>query len=230
MGLVGFPGGASDKEPACQCRRHKRCVFYPWVGKIPWRKAWQPTPVFLPGESHGQRSLVGYSSHGHRVRHDCSDLYTRALGLVCVHVFTAPNLLMYSWTWRDPAPSKRPQALKQYPWIEIPDSCALIIHQHEPRSPTLFLSFPWQDLWGKRGLGLWDIPSFGHDTVSSCLPTFQPLVITHLLAILPKNLGPTQVHSPNPLSPRKSCGSFQIPVCSVWQVRSLQKCCYTLGM
>ena len=59
-----FPGGASGKEPACQCRRHKRCRFDPWVGKIPWRKAWQPTPVFLPGESHGRRSLVGYSPWG----------------------------------------------------------------------------------------------------------------------------------------------------------------------
>ena len=38
----------------------------PWVGKIPWRRAWQPTPVFLPGESHGQRSLVGYSPWGHK--------------------------------------------------------------------------------------------------------------------------------------------------------------------
>ena len=36
---------------------HKRLEFYPWFGKIPWRRAWQPTPVFLPGESHGQRSL-----------------------------------------------------------------------------------------------------------------------------------------------------------------------------
>ena len=58
----GFPDGASGKEPACQCRRHKRCGLSPWVGKIPWRRAWQPTPVlFLPGEYHGQRSLVGYS-------------------------------------------------------------------------------------------------------------------------------------------------------------------------
>ena len=56
-----FPGGTSGKEPACQCRRHKRHEFNPWVGKIPWRRAWQPTPVFLPGESHGQRSLAGYS-------------------------------------------------------------------------------------------------------------------------------------------------------------------------
>ena len=57
---LGSPGGTSGKEPACQCRRHKRCGFDPWVGKIPWRRTWQPTPVFLPGESHGQRSLVGY--------------------------------------------------------------------------------------------------------------------------------------------------------------------------
>ena len=38
----------------------------PWVGKIPWRRAWQPTPVFLPGESHGQGSLVGYSPWAHK--------------------------------------------------------------------------------------------------------------------------------------------------------------------
>ena len=49
------------KEPACHCKRCKRHEFDPWVGKIPWRRAWQSTPVFLPGESHGQRNLVGYS-------------------------------------------------------------------------------------------------------------------------------------------------------------------------
>ena len=48
----GFPGGVSGKEPDCQCRRHKRCGFHPWIGKIPWRRAWQPTPIFLPGISH----------------------------------------------------------------------------------------------------------------------------------------------------------------------------------
>ena len=56
--LSGLPGGASDKEPACQCRKHKRREFDPWVGKIPWRRAWQPTPVFLPGESHGEEPGV----------------------------------------------------------------------------------------------------------------------------------------------------------------------------
>ena len=51
-----------------------RLGFDPWVGKIPWRRAWQPTPVFLPGESHGQRSLAGYSPEGRtRVRPDSSD-------------------------------------------------------------------------------------------------------------------------------------------------------------
>ena len=62
----GLPGGASGKELTCQCRRHKRCGFNPCVGKIPWKRAWQPTPVFLPGESHGQRSLAGYSPWGHK--------------------------------------------------------------------------------------------------------------------------------------------------------------------
>ena len=52
------------KEPTCQCRRQKRQGFDPLVRKIPWRREWQPTPVFLPGESHGQRSLVGYSPWG----------------------------------------------------------------------------------------------------------------------------------------------------------------------
>ena len=48
----------------------RRCRFNPWVGKIHWRRKWQPTPVFLPGKPHGQRSLVGYSPSGHkRVEH-----------------------------------------------------------------------------------------------------------------------------------------------------------------
>ena len=62
--LWSFPGGTSGKDPACQRRRHKRHEFNPGVGRIPWRRAWQPTPVFLPGESHGQRGLVGYSPWG----------------------------------------------------------------------------------------------------------------------------------------------------------------------
>ena len=48
----------------------KRLGFEPWVGKIPWRRKWQPTPVFLPEKFHGQRSVAGYSSWGCRVRYD----------------------------------------------------------------------------------------------------------------------------------------------------------------
>ena len=56
--------GSSGKEPTCQCRRHKIHRFDPWVGKISWRRQWQPTPAFLPGEFQGQRSLVGYCPKG----------------------------------------------------------------------------------------------------------------------------------------------------------------------
>ena len=62
----GFPcDPVGGKEPACQCRRHG---FNPWVGKISLRRKWQSTPVFLPGESHGQRILVGYSLWGCKAR------------------------------------------------------------------------------------------------------------------------------------------------------------------
>ena len=54
----------SGKESTFQCKSCKRCRFDPWVGKISWGRAWQPIPGFLPGESHGQRSLVGYSPWG----------------------------------------------------------------------------------------------------------------------------------------------------------------------
>ena len=76
--LQGFPVG---KEPTCQCRRHKRHRFNPWVGKIPWRRKWQPTPVFLPGKSHGQRSLAGYNPWGHKESHttECTHTYTHTL-------------------------------------------------------------------------------------------------------------------------------------------------------
>ena len=60
----GFPGGTSGKELTCQYRRHKTFGFDHWVRKILQRRKWQPTPVFLPGKSHGQRSLAGYTPWG----------------------------------------------------------------------------------------------------------------------------------------------------------------------
>ena len=61
MPMLGFPGSTSVEEPTCLCRRHKKLGFDSWVRKILRRRAWQPTPVFLPGESQGQRMLGGYS-------------------------------------------------------------------------------------------------------------------------------------------------------------------------
>ena len=67
----GPPGWYRGKESTRQCRRHERHEFDPWVKKIPWRRAWRPTAVFLPGESNGQRSLVWLQSMGsQRVGHD----------------------------------------------------------------------------------------------------------------------------------------------------------------
>ena len=72
---IGLPRWPSGKESTCQCRRS---AFDPWVRKIPWRRKWQPTPVFLPGKSCGQRSLVGYSPWSCKeldtTKHACSSL------------------------------------------------------------------------------------------------------------------------------------------------------------
>ena len=62
----GLTGSTSGKEQAYQCRRQKTCGFDPWVGKIPWKREWQPTIALLPGKFHGQRSLAGYSPWGHK--------------------------------------------------------------------------------------------------------------------------------------------------------------------
>ena len=59
---LGFPGDSEGKASA----QNAGNKFDPWVRKIPWRMKWQPTPVLLPGKSHGWRSLVGYSSWGHK--------------------------------------------------------------------------------------------------------------------------------------------------------------------
>ena len=84
-----FPGGSRVKKPTnkqnttCQCRRCKRHWFDHWVGKIPWRRKWQPTPVFSPGESHGQRSLAGYSPRG-RGESDTTEPAFTSSALTCL--------------------------------------------------------------------------------------------------------------------------------------------------
>ena len=77
-GSQGLPGGLVVKENPPANAGDARRRFDPWVSKIPWRNQWQPTPVFLPGKSHGHRRLPGYSPWGcrrvcRRVRHDLSN-------------------------------------------------------------------------------------------------------------------------------------------------------------
>ena len=79
--ISGFPGWLSGKESACQCMR---CNFNSWVGKIPRRRKWQLTPVFLLGKFCGQRRLVDYSPWGHRVRHDWACMHTSVSVSTCV--------------------------------------------------------------------------------------------------------------------------------------------------
>ena len=95
---------SSGKVSTCQCRKCKGHKFNPWVGKIPWRRKWQPIPVILPGKFHGQRSLVGCSPWGHRVAHNrarvrasacththtCTQAVSSVQSLSCVRLFVTP--------------------------------------------------------------------------------------------------------------------------------------------
>ena len=93
----GIPKWHSGKEPVCQCRRHKRFGFNPWVRKIPWRRKWQPAPGFLPGESHGQRNLVSSSPWAHRelAMTEHTHLYTGSLQPHLLTVTVASRLPAY---------------------------------------------------------------------------------------------------------------------------------------
>ena len=82
LSTVGLPWWLSTREPTFQWRR---CEFDPWVGKIPWRRARQPTPVFFCGESHGQRSPVSYSPGGHKE----SDMTQQLSTHIHTHTHTA---------------------------------------------------------------------------------------------------------------------------------------------
>ena len=87
---MGLARWHRDKEPACQCRRLRRRGFSPWVGKIPWRRKSQPTPVFLSEKSHEQRSLAGYSPWGHKE----SDITEHACTL---HIYYLLNEWINEW-------------------------------------------------------------------------------------------------------------------------------------
>ena len=101
--FLGFPGGSDSKETICNAGD---LGLIPVLGRSPWRRAWQPTPIFLPGESHGLRSLAGYSQLGHQVPYMTERLSTaphgqNTLRLVCVRVhshvrvFVTPRMVAH---------------------------------------------------------------------------------------------------------------------------------------
>ena len=91
---LGLPRWCSGKESTCQCRRHKRRRFSPWIRKIPSSRKWLPAPVFLPGTSHGQRSLVGYSPWG-RKESDTTDLAC-VCARTCSHTHSEKLVSLFS--------------------------------------------------------------------------------------------------------------------------------------
>ena len=87
--MFGFPRWHSSTDSVSQCRRHRRLGFSPSVGKIPWGRKQQPTPVFLPGKSHGQRKLAGWSPWGRKksdmTEHTCISPLEKYLFMSFVH-------------------------------------------------------------------------------------------------------------------------------------------------
>ena len=116
MRHMGFPRGSDGKESACNSGEPG---FNPWIGKIPWRREWQPTLIFLPGESHGQRSLSGCSSYSGKeldtaeatnthVRHVAFLEHPASFSFLCVSLVIQPLCFEYllhtrlcsrSWQW-----------------------------------------------------------------------------------------------------------------------------------
>ena len=121
------------KKTTCQYRRCHRRRFDPWVGKIPWRRAWQPTPVFLPGELHGQRSLAGYSPWDFPGKNTGVPFHALLQGIFPnqgsnAHLFFPPALAGWffttSATWEPQTCSKQTQLMRTPKiiclWILLP--------------------------------------------------------------------------------------------------------------
>ena len=92
--ILGGSKITADGDCSHEIKRHllhgaKDVGLIPWVGKIPWRRKWQPTPVFLLGKSHGQRSLAGYSPWGHKESDMTEQLSTHALTPLRIEIIEA---------------------------------------------------------------------------------------------------------------------------------------------
>ena len=113
--FLGLPRWLSRKESTCQCKRHR---FDPWVGKIPWRRKWWPTLAFLPGKSHRERSLVGYSPWG--CKESDTDLATEHAHTKLSICLAFQTFLLTNWITRNPFDNlKIIHALSMKPCTEL---------------------------------------------------------------------------------------------------------------
>ena len=93
---MSFPGGSVVKNP-----RASVGVFNPWVGKMPWSRKWQPTPVFLPGKFHGQRNLAGYRPWGRKESDMTEQLGTHTQISMIYCFVTKPCCIIILFIWVD---------------------------------------------------------------------------------------------------------------------------------
>ena len=107
---------AQHKESTCQSMRHR---FDHWVRKIPWRRKWQSTPAFLPGESPGQRSLVGYSPCGHKESgHDLATERQQQHTLTCFSEVSLKARIIL--------PKNKPYKISRLPFIHLKINHAIL--------------------------------------------------------------------------------------------------------
>ena len=153
-----LPMWHSFKESACQCRR---CRFNPWIRKIPRSRKWQTTPVFLPGKSHGQKSLLGYSPWGRkRAGHN---LVTKQQQSVHLFVYFSEYFLFF---WSVKQRTGHRQVPKKY-WGLAPTTQPVTVLPGQVTKPRPFCS----DL-----LSHWDPISTAGPSTSCCPELWKPSV------------------------------------------------------
>ena len=129
----GLPCG-SDSTWVWVCLQCRGSGFNPWVGKIPWRREWQSTPVFWPGKSHGWRSLAGYSPCGHK-ESDTTEQLTHTFP----SNFTVSQNITQKYL-RQSVPSLQKSSIKKY---EIHDACNSIFYWY-------FFFLIWHTNWSRK--------------------------------------------------------------------------------
>ena len=135
-----FPGGSDGKV---SCLQWGRPGFDPWVGKILWRRKWQPTPVLLPGKSHGQRRVVGYSPWGHKESDTTEWLHFQTMKIcqhfcIMVHIYNAWGHIWVFYTQDYSLPDSSGQGILQARILEwVPCSLLQEIFPTQGSNPGL---------------------------------------------------------------------------------------------